>query len=134
TAPEGAYSYQYAGAGKLVRKLSLPNSAYITNTFDSVARLLSTVLKNSGNAVLNSHAYGYNLGDQRTALTNTAGNYLNYGYDPLGQLKTAFGSESNGTVRVHEQLGYAYDPANNPNYPTTNVLVQTLPVTNINEL
>src|SRR6266481_5243926 len=30
TPPEGAYSYQYAGAGTLVRKLSLPNSAFIT--------------------------------------------------------------------------------------------------------
>src|SRR5438105_11690620 len=113
TAPEGAYTYQYTGVGKLIKKLSLPNTAYITNSYDSVARLLSTVLKQSGNSILNSHTYAYNSGHQRTAVTNTAGNYVTFGYDPGSQLKTALGFESNGIVRLQEQLGYAYDTANN---------------------
>jgi len=39
----------------LIKKLSLPNTSYITNTFDSVARLTGTYLKNSSNATNNSH-------------------------------------------------------------------------------
>src|SRR5205807_1294386 len=57
TAPEGAYTYQYQGVGGLIKKLSLPNSAYITNSFDSVARLVSTTLKNSGITTSNSTRY-----------------------------------------------------------------------------
>jgi len=44
----GAFSYQYssgvgspASASSLIKKLSLPNTSYITNTFDSVARQLT---------------------------------------------------------------------------------------------
>jgi YD repeat-containing protein len=66
--PAGGFGYQYStGAGTptsasaLIKKLSLPGGSYITNTFDSVARLLSTSLKNSSNTVLNSHAYVYDL-------------------------------------------------------------------------
>ncbi len=134
TAPDGAYGYQYSGAGGLVQKLSLPDSAYITNAFDSVSRLLSTLLKNSGNSVLNSHLYGYNAAGQRTALTNTAGNYVAFSYDPASQLKAALGYESNGIVRLHEQQGYAYDAAYNLKYRTNNALVQTFTVNNLNQL
>ncbi|HMC28760.1 MAG TPA: hypothetical protein VKM56_13310 [Verrucomicrobiae bacterium] len=55
SAPEGSYTYAYSGAGPLIAQLTLPNSAFITNQFDSVARLLSTQLKNSGGSILNSH-------------------------------------------------------------------------------
>src|ERR1022692_2020269 len=51
TSQAGAFGYAYVGqtvsAGSLVSKLSVPNGAYITNSYDSAARLLSTVLKNS---------------------------------------------------------------------------------------
>src|SRR5262245_27154445 len=84
--------------------------------------------------VTNSHAYGYNVAGQRTTLTNTAGNYVNYTYDLIGELKTAIGKESGGSARLHEQFGYAYDPADNLNYRTNNALVQTFAVNNVNEL
>src|SRR5947209_16397998 len=39
----GSFSYQYdAAAHRLVSKLGLPNSSYITNNFDASARLLTT--------------------------------------------------------------------------------------------
>jgi YD repeat-containing protein len=112
TSQAGAFGYEYVGGSpsSLTKKLTLPNGAYITNSYDSEARLLSTVLKNSGNAVLNSHAYQLNQGSQRTQQVFTAGNFMNYGYDSIGQLKTANGKESGGTTnRLHEQLGYTYD-------------------------
>ena len=75
----------------LIKKLALPNGAYITNTFDGDARLSGTWLKNSTNSVLDSQTYGFNLANQRTGLTNTLGNYINYTYDLIGQVKTAIG-------------------------------------------
>src|SRR5205085_6326687 len=78
--------------------------------------------------------YAYNSGNQRTAVTNTAGNYVTFGYDPGSQLKTALGFESNGIVRLQEQLGYAYDTANNIKYRTNNALIQTFTVNNLNQL
>ncbi len=84
--------------------------------------------------MLNSHAYGYNLASQRTALTNTAGNYVSYTYDLTGELKTALGKESSGSSRLNEQFGYAYDVAGNLNARTNNALIQVFGVNSLNEL
>jgi YD repeat-containing protein len=62
TSQAGTFSYQYSSgiggassASALIQKLSLPNSSYITNTFDSVSRMLTTKLNNSSHSTLNSH-------------------------------------------------------------------------------
>ena len=135
TSPAGAFGYTYSAARPAsIPALRLPNGAYITNSYDSLARLLSTQLKNSGGTVLNSHSYGYNLASQRTALTNSAGDYRNFTYDDAGQLKTALGYEANATLRLNEQMGYAYDPAGNLNQRTNNALVQTFNLDTLNQL
>ena len=136
TSPAGAFGYQYPGSrpSALVSRLALPNGAYITNTYDSVARLLSTTLKNTQNSTLNTHNYSYNQGNQRTQQVFTAGNYVDYTYDNISQLKTAKGKESGGTERLHEKLGYAYDAAGNLNQRTNNALIQTFNVNSLNEL
>jgi len=137
TSPAGTFTYTLGGAGaasSLIRKLSLPGGSYITNGFDSAARLLFTDLKNSSSTVLNSHHYGYNAGNQRTQQVFTAGNFVNYAYDEIGQLKTALGKETDGTSRLHEQLGYSYDDAGNLSHRTNNALVQTFNVNSLNEL
>ena len=108
----------------------MPNGSAITNSFDTLARLTGTWLRNSSGTILNSHTYGYNVANQRTSVTNFAGNYVNYTYDNIGQLNTAVGKESSGTTRLHEQFGYAYDAAGNMNYRTNNALVQTFGVNN----
>jgi RHS repeat-associated protein len=133
--PAGSFGYGYDSTRQMqVGKLNLPNGAYITNTFDTVARLLSTSLKNSTNGILNSHRYGYNVASQRTAVTNTAGNRLAYTYDKIGQLKTAYGFESNGTARLHEKFGYEYDAANNLKGRTNNALIQSFTISGNNQL
>jgi RHS repeat-associated protein len=135
TSAAGSFGYGYDAARQLqVGKLSLPNASYITNTFDSVARELSTELLNSGASVLNAYSYAYNLGGQRTSQARTLGDYVNYGYDKIGQLTNGFGYESNGTARLNEKLSYAYDAAHNLNFRTNNALVQTFGVNNLNEL
>src|SRR6266704_6713893 len=139
--PAGSFGYEYTGVGQSVspaspiKKLNFPGGSYITHTFDSVARLLSTSLKNSSNTVLNSHAYVYDLDGERTKQTFKDGNYLDYTYDALGQLKTALGKESSGSVsRLHEQFKYGYDYARNLNYRTNNALNQTFGLNNLNQL
>jgi RHS repeat-associated protein len=63
------------------------------------------------------------------------GNFINYSYDNIGQLKTAQGFEQNGTTpRLQEQFGYAYDKAWNLNERTNNALIQTFAVNDLNEL
>jgi RHS repeat-associated protein len=140
TSPAGAFGYDYSvgqsvSPASLVRALTLPSGAYITNTYDNVARLLSTTLKSSSHATINSHSYQLNQGNQRTQQVFTAGNYVDYTYDDIGQLESARGRESGGaTNRWHEQLGYAYDAAGNLNYRTNNALIQTFNVNDLNEL
>jgi RHS repeat-associated protein len=137
TSQAGSFGYQYAGSGPstLVSRLALPNGAYITDTYDSVARMLSTKLLNSSSAILDSESYAYNLAGQRTAETNTAGDFRNYTYDNASELTSAISKEAGGvTNRWQEQSGYTYDAAGNLNYLTNNALVQTFNVNNLNEL
>ena len=138
TSPAGAFSYTLGGASAasaLIKKLLLPNDAYITNYYDNVARLLSTALKISGNTSLDSYTYAYNQANQRTSVTRTAGDFVNYSYDNMGELTSALGKEPGGvTNRWQEQFGYAYDAAGNLNYRTNNALLQSFTVNSLNEL
>src|SRR5207247_1195310 len=116
--PAGASAYQYRDitlpsgdhtACELVARLNLPNTSYITNNHDVLGRLLSTVLKSSGDVTLNSHDYLYNNGSQRTRQTFTDSS-SDYTYDNIGQLTIA-----DSTVNT-EDRGYLYDAAWNLNF------------------
>jgi RHS repeat-associated protein len=96
--------------------------------------VLSTRLLNPQLSTINSHTYGYNTASQRSAVTNTAGNYWQYGYDPIGQLATASGAESNAVARAQEQFGYAYDAAWNLQRRTNGSMVSTFAVDSLNQL
>jgi len=143
TTSAGAFGYQYHGGllsgvpspASLVKQLVLPNGAAITNDFDPQARLLGTWLRDFGGVLLNQHTYDYDDLDRRTRQTRVDSSFVDYGYDPQGQLQSAVGKESGGTTnRWHEQLGYKYDAAGNLNYRTNNVLLQTFSVNSLNEL
>jgi len=106
TSQAGSFGYLCPGPGSLVSRIALPNTSFITNTFDGNARLLSTFLKNSGLSTLNSHTYVYNPANQRTQHVFTAGSpTVNYTYDKIGQLTIADSSVDT------EDRSYVYDPA-----------------------
>jgi len=136
TSPAGTFGYTYDPVQlHRVDQLALPNGANINNTYDSVARLLSTTLVNSSSTVLDGQSYGYNQASQRTAETNAAGDFRNYAYDNAGELTSAIGKELNGvTPRWQEQFGYGYDASGNLNIRTNNTLVQNFGVNTLNEL
>lgn len=82
-----------------------------------------------------SYAYGYNQASERTNVTRTAGDFVNYGYDNEGELISAIGkAPGGGNNRWQEQFGYAYDAAGNLNVRTNNALLQRFNVNNLNEL
>src|SRR5262249_44106338 len=63
--PAGSFVYTLSGTAPgsaLIKKLLLPNTSYITNNYDSVARLLTTALKNSSGTDLDSYSYVNNAG------------------------------------------------------------------------
>jgi len=130
TSSAGAFVYTYQAAGKLVRKLSLPNKSYITNVYDNVARLTGTYLTHSNGTVLNKHEYLYNAGNQRIRHTRTDNSYVTNTYDNIGQLKTAVGSGGQST----ENLGYNYDAAWNLNQRTNSGSPYTFSVDSKNQL
>lgn len=142
TSPAGTFSYAYPGSGHILAKasplhikLGLPPGAYITNSHDHLARLTNTALKTSGNVLSNQHGYIYDAGNQRTRQTRTRGDYIDYGYDSIGQLKTAVGKEPGGsTNRLNEQFGYGYDKGGNLAHRTNNALVQDFQVNSLNQV
>ena len=133
TSPAGAFGYGFSvnGAtlpGSLLRGVSLPNSAYITNTYDAEAHLTGTWLKKSDGTVLDAATYGYNAGNQRTTFTNAAGTRLAYTYDNIGQLKVADSSVNT------EDRGYLYYAAWNLNRLTNNGATSAFSVDSLNQL
>src|SRR5207245_2213631 len=90
SSPAGTFTYTYkvGQASSLPIKLALPNSSYITNIYDNVARLTGTYLDNSSDTILDKSEYLYN---QRIRLTRTDGSYYTNtnSYDNIGQLTWA---------------------------------------------
>ncbi len=129
--PAGTFAYTLAATAPgsaQIKQLLLPNTSYITNTYDGNARLLSTTLKNSSHSILNSNSYSYNPGNQRTQQVFSVGSTYNYTYDPIGQLKVA------DSATASEDRGYAYDAAWNLNKLTNNGSVATFNVDSRNQL
>lgn len=114
TSAAGSFGYFYDPLKmQRVDELTLPGGAYIFDSYDSVARLLSTALINSGSTNLDSESYVYNTAGQRVTETNTAGDYRNYAYDNKGELTSALGYESNSSPRYIDWRVYNYDAAGN---------------------
>src|SRR5206468_3680061 len=107
---------------------------YVYNQYDAIARVTDTALYTS-QGLVNRHGYAYDAAHQRTNQTFRSGNYIEYTYDKIGQLKTAKGWESCGTTaRQQEQFAYGYDAAWNLSKPTNNALVQTFTADTKNQL
>jgi RHS repeat-associated protein len=140
--PAGPFGYTYwswATLSDRVQYLGLPGNntehTLIESEFDELARLTATTLRKDYATIRNRHSYQMNDANQRTRQTFTDGNYVDYTYDNIGQLKTAKGWEYGGSVsRLNEQFGYQYDAAWNLQRRTNNALVQTFGVNNKNEL
>ena len=129
TSPAGPFSYSYhASRLTLLDKLSLPNTSYITNRYDSAAQLTGTWLKKNDDTTLNSHAYTYNVGHQRTQQTFTDSSTYDYGYDAIGQLTIG-----DSSVAAQDR-GYTYDAAWNLNFRTNNGVLGTFSVDGKNQL
>src|SRR5882724_7443555 len=128
--PAGTFGYTYVAGlpSLLVRKLALPNTAFITNNFDSLARLLDTSLKNSGGTTLDSYAYIYDPANERTNLTRLDSSTVAFTYDKISQLTIA-----NSSVDT-EDRGYFYDNAWNLNRRTNNTVTTKFTVDSKNQL
>jgi RHS repeat-associated protein len=131
TSQTGSFTYLLGGtapASPLIKKLSFPNTAYITNTYDRVARLTGTYLKNNVNSALDSYVYHYDLANERTDLTRLDTSTVAFSYDNIGQLTVADSSVNS------EDRGYFYDAAWNLNWLTNNGSASQFIVDNKNEL
>ena len=111
-------------------KTSFTNTGYITNTFDTVGRLLSTRLNNSSHTTLNSHGYQLDTAHQRWRMTRRDNSTATYTNDSAGQLISAVGSGGYST----ENLGYLYDAAQNLNKRTNSGTPTTFTVNTLNQL
>jgi RHS repeat-associated protein len=135
--PAGSFGYTYnSTVSPLVSGITLPNGASIANGYDGLARLTSTKLQNSSSSILDSYTYGYDPLGLRTNVTRNLGSAISTataGYDAIGQL-TGWSAMETNTVRLNEQLGWAYDAAHNLHLRTNGALVQTFTVDAANQL
>jgi RHS repeat-associated protein len=139
TSPAGSFAFGYDVTRRQhVASLQLPNSAYITNSYDIMARLAGTYLtRGTDNHVLDGYTYAYDQLGQRTNILRDYGlttSTASAGYDAIGQLTSWQAKEAGGAARLQEQLGYAYDAAGNLKQRTNNALVQVYGVDAANAL
>ena len=138
--PPGTFGYVYPvdttayKASRQVTRISLPNTSFITNTFDTVGRQLSTILKNSGGTVLNSHTYAVNKAAQRTQQTRTDGSYVNYTYDNASELREGLTFTSGNAAVNSENFKFGYDTAQSMKARTNDTTVTTYTINNLNQV
>jgi RHS repeat-associated protein len=140
--PAGSFTYGYnVGANlspaPLVRTVSLPNAAWVTNHFDSLDRLDYTALVNAWGHVLDGYAYTHDPLGLRTNVSRYLGlstNLATVGYDNIGQIISWVVKESSDAVRQNEQHGFGYDKAGNLLSRTNGSLIQTFACDALNEL
>jgi RHS repeat-associated protein len=131
TAPPGVFAYGYGTAGTpsaLVRSVTLPDWAWVTNHYDGLDRLDYTGLQNVFGHELDGYGYGYDALGLRTNITRYLGitsNSVAVGYDAVGQLVSWSAKEAGGALRQNEQLGFGFDAAHNLSARTNGGLSQT---------
>jgi len=136
TSPAGSFAYSYgASPANRPSNLALPGGSQIAYTYDPLARLTATELKDATANSVNRHSYNYTARTDRIAsMTRLDTNVINYGYDPNGQLVTARGYEATQVGRLQEQFGYRYDSGGNLSWRTNCGLVEQFTVNNLNQL
>jgi RHS repeat-associated protein len=122
------YSYNFSAASPLVTAIGLPNGANIVNSFDTLGRIKETDLNNYWGHTLDGYSYELDPLGLRTNIVRNLGltsSSVAVGYDKLAQITSWLATETNGTPRMNEQLGFGYDSADNLHSRTNNLLVQT---------
>jgi RHS repeat-associated protein len=139
--PAGAFGYSYnvQPESSLISEISLPNEAYITNSFDSLARLKQTSLNNyyKWGHTLDGYSYGFDALGLATNITRNLGltsSSVTVGFDNIGQITSWMAKETNGTPRLDEQLGFGFDAADNLHTRTNGLLSQAFNADAANEL
>jgi len=139
SSPAGTFSYTFGGASSassLIKQISLPNGAYITNSFDSLARLKETDLNNYWGHTLDEYAYQFDPLGLRTNIVRNLGltsSSVSVGFDNIGQITSWLAQES-GMPRLNEQLGFGFDAAHNLHSRTSGALSQIFNTDAANEL
>ena len=136
--PAGAFAYHYLSSiFNLPSSISLPNYATITNSYDPLARLTQTSLNNFWGHTLDGYGYTLDPLGLRTNIVRNLGltsSSVAVGFDNIGQVTGWLASETNGTPRLNEQLGFGFDAADNLHSRTNGGLSQTFTVDAANEL
>ena len=134
SAPEGVYFYTYAGNGRLPAELQRPNGVKTVYQYDGLSRLTNLVHQKSTGEALLSFAYTYDGHDQRTRVVREDGRYIDYGYDPIGQLTSAEGKMQDGSPWPGYSFHYAYDPAGNPTSKVENGFITVSEYNDLNQI
>jgi RHS repeat-associated protein len=117
--------------------LTLPNGAWVTNHYDSLARLDYTALVNPWGHVLDGYGYGLDLLGLKTNIARDLGltsSTVSVGYDNAEQITSWSARESNGVLRQNEQFTYAYDQAGNLRLLGKGSLTETFGCDSLNQI
>ncbi len=133
----GGFSYTYNGGGNRVQTLNYP-ATYSSWAYDAMAELTNlNIYVSDGQTTV---GYDYDRNGNRLHVwraKDLASGYdsqVAYGYDAIGQLTSAVGTETGGTSRLNEQFGYGYDLAGNLTGRTNGALTQAFTADGANEL
>ena len=131
TSPAGAFSYSFSGAGRQLASLQSPGS---TTAFGYDGAGAVNLIQVSGQSLLDYHGYDRDLNGLITGASRLNGVTNSYGYDDIGQLVSAQAYETNGALRLNENLSYGYDASGNLASRINNTLAQTFNTDPLNQL
>ncbi len=116
---DGTYSasYSYLANSPLVGQITFRSNSVTrmttTKTYDYLNRLTRIQSADGQAATVNSFDYQLNSANQRTRVTLADGSFWVYGYDALGQVKSAKRYWSDWTPVAGQQFEFAFDDIGN---------------------
>ena len=140
TSPAGGFTNAFRSAGTLLASISMPGGNLVTNTYDSVGRVIDATLESPTHSILNEHGYQYDLASRRIWLSRTnsanatwAGTWTN-AFNAASELTSALAYNTSGTAVTGEQWRFGYDAGWNMTGRGTGSGTNSYTANNLNEV
>ncbi|MDP2816259.1 MAG: hypothetical protein Q8O19_06225, partial [Rectinemataceae bacterium] len=108
------FSYSYLNASSKITSISLNGNVVVSNTYDTLGRLIKKENFKPDGTLVSSFEYSMNNSDEREDVKLLDGKSIDYSYDLAGQVIGAQKKFSDNSTDYSYNYGYQYDPAGNP--------------------
>ncbi|MDP2815585.1 MAG: RHS repeat-associated core domain-containing protein, partial [Rectinemataceae bacterium] len=138
---EDTFTYSYVGASSKIASISLNGNVIVSNTYDTLGRLIKKENFKPDGTLVSSFEYTLNASDERIDVKSRSALQpdqpenlsISYSYDLAGQLTGAVRKFTDASTDYSYNYGFNYDPAGNPLLRTSQGQSRNYTFNNLNQ-